>query len=274
MRIKAVMTTILLCVLGLMSCANGSVSSDNKVAETSQEQLKIVHIDTSMTFEVNGVSFVMKPIEGGIFRMGSDDEDAFDDEKPVHDVSLSSFYMSETEVTQVLWEAVMGNNPSCFVGSNLPVEQVSWGDCQEFISKLNGLTGKKFRLPTEAEWEYAARGGVKSRGYKFAGSDNVDEVAWHANNSNLESHPVGQKVPNELGLYDMSGSVWEWCMDWYGEYSGNMQTDPHGENNGSVRVLRGGSRGDMPIFGQLSKRGGGDPDFRSRVRGFRLVLPL
>ena len=136
----------------------------------------------------------------------------------------------------------MGSNPSRYTGDdNLPVEQVSWKDVQEFIQKLNALTGKTYRLPTEAEWEYAARGGNQSQGYKYAGSNTVGDVAWHYGNSDHKTHPVGQKQPNELGLYDMSGNVWEWCQDWYGDYSSSAQTNPTGPSSGSYRVLRGGS---------------------------------
>ena len=191
-------------------------------------------------FTVNGVSFEMIFVEGGTFQMGSNDGD--DDEKPVHSVTLSDYYIGQTEVTQELWQAVMGSNPAIFEkGPTLPVYYVSWNDCQEFISKLNRLTGGRFRLPTEAEWEYAARGGNKSRGYKYSGSDNLGSVAWYKDNSGDEVHPVGSKSPNELGLYDMSGNVYEWCSDWYGSYPSSPQTNPTGASSGSRRVLRGGS---------------------------------
>ena len=166
------------------------------------------------TFMVNGVAFKMVKVAGGTFQMGATSEqgsDAFDDEIPIPD-----YYIGQTEVTQELWEAVMGSNPSYFKGDNQrPVENVSWKDCQEFIEKLNRLTGKNFRLPTEAEWEYAARGGNKSRGYKYSGSDNPDAVAWYKDNSRGETHPVAQKQSNELGLYDMSGNVCEWYYRYY-----------------------------------------------------------
>ena len=134
-----------------------------------------------------------------------------------------------------------GSNPSFLKGDNLPVDWASWNDCQEFIVKLNELTGQMFRLPTEAEWEYAARGGIKSKGYKYAGSNNLDAVAWYDGNSARTTHPVGQKSPNELGLYDMSGNVWECCQDLYGSYSSRSQTNPSGASSGSYRVFRGGS---------------------------------
>ena len=195
-------------------------------------------------FTVNGVSFEMVRVEGGTFRMGATSEQEADDwdrEKPVHSVTLSSYYIGKTEVTQALWKAVMGSNPSSFKGDNLPVECVSWDDCQEFIRKLNSMTGQNFRLPTEAEWEFACRGGNNSRGYKYSGSNYIDDVAWYAGNSGIETQPVAAKSPNELGIYDMSGSVLEWCNDWYGGYRCGAQTNPKGSYDESTRVYRGGS---------------------------------
>ena len=195
-------------------------------------------------FSVNGVSFEMVRVEGGTFRMGATSEqgsDAEGDKKPVHSVTLSGYYIGKTEVTQALWKAVMGSNPSSFKGDNLPVECVSWDDCQEFIRKLNTMTGQNFRLPTEAEWEFACRGGNNSRGYKYSGSNNLGSVAWYDDNSGNKTHSVATKSPNELGIYDMSGNVWEWCSDWYGDYSSDAQTNPKGPVSGSGRVYRGGS---------------------------------
>lgn len=189
------------------------------------------------TFTVKGVSFKMVYVDGGTFEMGAS---GWENARPVHSVTLSSYYMGETEVTQELWQAVMGSNPSYFIGSQRPVGLVSWNDCQEFIEKLNTLTGEKFRLPTEAEWEYAARGGNKSKGYIYSGSNDVDAVAWYKGNSESSIHEVKGKLPNELGLYDMSGNVWEWCSDWHGAYSSGAQVDPAGPASGSWRVLRGG----------------------------------
>ncbi len=201
------------------------------------------------TFTVKGVSFKMVKVVGGAFQMGATSEqgsDADDREKPVHRVTLSNYYIGETEVTQALWYAVMGQKPtsdgnqwdsSFGLGDNYPAYFVSWNDCQEFISKLNQLTGQSFRLPTEAEWEFAARGGNSSQGYKYAGSNTIGDVAWY---SNSNSEPVATKSPNELGLYDMSGNVWEWCQDWYDNYSSSDQTDPVGPSSGKFRVLRGG----------------------------------
>ena len=227
------------------------------------------------TFTVNGVSFKMIKVEGGTFNMGATSEqgsDAGSNEYPVHSVTLSDYYIGETEVTQELWEAVMGSNPSYFKGSQNPVEKVSWNDCKEFITKLNRLTGKNFRLPTEAEWEYAARGGNKSKGYyKYSGSNTIDNVAWYDGNSSSATHNVKTKSPNELGIYDMSGNVWEWCEDWFGDYSSGSQTNPTGPSSGSYRVLRGGSWYGSAKGYRVSGRGNDDPGSRYTNYGFRLA---
>ena len=230
--------------------------------------------ESTLNFTVNGVSFKMIKVDGGTFTMGAhanQEDEAYDDEKPAHSVTLSSYYIAETEVTQALWQAVMGNNPSYFDDNiNNPVEQVSYDDCKEFISKINALTNKKFRLPTEAEWEFAARGGNKSRDYKYAGSNNLDEVAWYDDNSDGHTHPVKTKAPNELGLYDMSGNVWEWCNDWWGNYPSTAQTNPQGPTSGSCRVCRGGGWDDVARGCRSSYRGSGIPDDRCGRLGFRL----
>jgi len=226
---------------------------------------------SNKSYTVNGVSFKMVAVNGGTFRMGSANGDS--DERPVHDVTLSDYYIGETEVTQELWQAVMGSNPSRFTGnSQRPVETVSWNDCQAFVRKLNELTGGNFRLPTEAEWEYAARGGQKSRGYKYSGSDNIGEVAWYRDNSNSTTHAVKTKSPNELGIYDMSGNVWEWCQDWYGDYSSAAQTNPDGPNSGRNRVFRGGCRDAIARYCRSSDRLNYYPDFEDNVLGLRLAL--
>ena len=229
------------------------------------------------SFTIRGVSFNMIKVQGGTFTMGATSEqgsDAYSDEKPTHQVTLSDYYIGETEVTQELWKAVMGSNPSYFSGTNLPVEQVSWDDCQTFITKLNQLTGKNFRLPTEAEWEYAARGGQKSRGYKYAGSNTLSDVAWYTDNSGSKTHPVKQKQANELGLYDMTGNVYEWCQDWYGygSYSSNAQTNPTGPSSGSNRVYRGGSWNINASGCRVAYRGRSSPGDRDYYLGFRVVL--
>lgn len=226
-------------------------------------------------FTVNGVTFKMIYVEGGTFTMGCTSEQGGEcdsDENPSHQVSLGDFWIGETEVTQALWKAVMGSNPSYFKGDNLPVERVSWNDCQEFIRKLNQLTGKTFRLPTEAEWEYAARGGKHSCGYKYAGSNSVGEVGLYDSNSDNKTHPVKTKKANELGLYDMSGNVWEWCSDWCGNYSGSALSGPKGPSSGLYRVLRGGGWYYDARGCRVSNRYGIDPDYRGSDFGFRLTL--
>lgn len=229
--------------------------------------------DFNHTFTVNGVQFTMVEVGGGTFTMGATSEqgsDAWDEEKPAHQVTLSDYYIGQTEVTQALWEAVMGSNPSDSKGDNLPVERVSWDDCQMFIQKLNQLTGKQFRLPTEAEWEYAARGGRKSRGYKYAGGNNIDSVAWCDGNSGNETHPVATKQANELGIYDMSGNVLEWCSDWCGDYTSSSQSDPQGSSSGSFRVIRGGCYYNFARNCRVSYRISNTLDYRSGYLGLRL----
>ena len=229
--------------------------------------------DFNHTFTVNGVQFTMVEVGGGTFTMGATSEqgsDAWDEEKPAHEVTLSDYYIGQTEVTQALWEAVMGSNPSDSKGGNLPVERVSWDDCQVFIQKLNQLTGKQFRLPTEAEWEYAARGGRKSRGYKYAGGNNIDSVAWCDGNSGNETHPVATKQANELGIYDMSGNVLEWCSDWCGDYTSSSQSDPQGSSSGSFRVIRGGCYYNFARNCRVSYRISNTLDYRCGYLGLRL----
>ena len=236
------------------------------------------------TYTVNGVSFNMVAVEGGTFTMGATEEQADDyefNEIGTHQVTLSSFSIGATEVTQELWQAVMGTNPSYFTSSNgytddlqRPVEQVSWDDCQVFITKLNQLTGKNFRLPTEAEWEYTARGGNKSKGYKYSGSNNVDEVAWYddlVDDGYHGTHTVGTKAPNELGLYDMSGNVFEWCQDWFARYNPVDETNPTGPLTGYYRVLRGGSWDDYMNCCRVSYRGGDYARVGNYISGLRLV---
>ena len=204
---------------------------------------------------VNGVSFKMMKVQGGTFTMGATPEqgteEPWNDEWPTHEVTVSSFSIGQTEVTQELWQAVMGTNPSYFTGDpKRPVETVSWDECQQFITTLNQLTGMNFRMPTEAEWEYAARGGNRSEGYKYAGSNDINETAWWDDNAgdgvgesspDYGTHPVALKKANELGLYDMSGNVWEWCQDWYGTYSQETQINPTGPETGTEHLYRGGS---------------------------------
>ena len=205
----------------------------------------------------------------------SEMKDSYGWEKPVHQVTLTNdYYMGKYEVTQALWEAVMGSNPSYFKGDNLPVEKMRWKVCQRVISKLNSMTGRKFRLPTEAEWEYAARGGKKSRGYQYSGSSNISDVAWYDGNSGDKTHPVGTKQANEFGIYDMTGNVLEWCQDWYGSYSSSSQTNPTGSDSGSSRVLRGGCRNGLARTCRLSYRIDFTPGYRSYNHALRLALSV
>ena len=240
--------------------------------------VKLTYELENKTFTVNGVTFEMIAVKGGTFKMGRTSEqgsEAENDEKPTHSVTLSDYYIGKYEVTQELWQAVMGSNPSNFKGTNLPVESVSWNDVQEFIRKLNQQTGANFRLPTEAEWEYAARGGNKSKGYKYSGSNNINDVAWYTSTTNDSgTKPVGTKSPNELGIYDMSGNVYEWCQDWYGNYSRGSQTNPTGSSSGSYRVLRGGSWYGSARNCRVSNRNFSNPDNRRDYFGFRLALVL
>ena len=281
-----------------------------------------------LTITVNGVSFKMIHVQGGTFTMGATREqanDAEDKEKPAHKVTLSSYYIGETEVTQQLWLAVMGSNPSRFApkttnasrceydsfvadarrlnakragtvriptrqewdaamtsgGGSLkrPVEDVSWDDCQTFIRKLNQLTGRQFRLPTEAEWEFAARGGTKSQGYKYSGGNSIGTVAWYEDNAfinkevnDYSTHNVKTKRANELGIYDMSGNVYEWCQDRYGHYNSEAQNNPKGPSSGSDRVFRGGWIYSSGRQCRVSYRDSVKPDYAMHFLGLRLAL--
>ena len=217
-------------------------------------------------------------VEGGTFTMGCTPEQGGDCEAiemPAHDVTLSDFHIGRYEITQAQWKAVMGDNPSEFKGDDLPVEMVTGYDVQEFIRRLNAATGKNYRLPTEAEWEYAARGGNRSRGYKYSGSDDVNAVAWYTENSGFKTHPVGTKMPNELGIYDMSGNVWEWTLGWYERYSSDARINPQGAPLGLNIPIRGGgweSNAGLSYSTRVSYRAANVYTSRSNRRGFRLVL--
>ena len=223
----------------------------------------------SLSAELNKLINNMVYVSGGTFIMGGDESS---DQTPTHSVTLSSYYICKYEVTQALWRAVMGSNPSKFKGDNLPVEQVSWNDCQTFINRLNNYTGRNFRLPTEAEWEFAARGGNYSRHYKYSGSNYISDVAWYCDNSGNRTHPVGTKQANELGLYDMSGNVWEWCSDWYGSYSSYSQSNPTGATSGFGRVERGGNWCGLARYCCSSHRSYYAPGNSFDDLGLRLVL--
>ena len=236
----------------------------------------ILNHGTRIVFTVKGVNFTMIRVEGGTFTMGATPEQVrsvMPDEKPTHQVTVSTYYIGETQVTQELWQAVMGFNPSKHNGdSHCPVEQVSWSGCQEFIRMLNQLTGKCFRLPTEAEWEYAARGGKKSGQYMYAGSNDLDQVAWYDENSGFRTHPVATKKANELGLFDMSGNLWEWCQDRYGKYTYEAQVNPVGPQTGPLRVARGGAHNSPIGCCRVSIRCGEPPREKDDELGLRLAL--
>lgn len=256
--------------------------NDDGVVDLSDATTLIDHVlngvnnGSSHIFIAHNVMIEMVRVEGGTFTMGATAEqasDAFSDELPTHKVTLSPFLIGKYEVSQTLWLAVMGENPSVNTGINLPVDNVTWNECQTFITKLNELTGKNFRLLTEAEWEYAARGGNKSKGYKYSGSNNLGDVAWYVDNSNNTSHAMGTKAPNELGIYDMTGNVMEWVSDWKGSYSSGAQTNPTGPDSGTYRVNRGGSYGNVERLSRITNRNSIDPNMSSKTMGLRLCLP-
>ena len=264
----------------------GCVPKQVKLTEGTKEEITLIEETykkqpsssaSSITIPVkDGISIEMVKVEGGTFMMGATPEmkNSWTEERPIHQVTLTNdYYIGKYEVTQSLWCALMDNNPSYFKGDNLPVEQVSWDDCQKFINKLNDITGRKFRLPTEAEWEYAARGGKKSRGYQYSGSNKISDVAWYSSNSEHKTQPVGLKLANELGLYDMSGNVDEWCFDRFGFYSALSQTNPLGADDGICRVYRGGSWEQTAGFCRSSDRSNyGTSKNRIYNLGFRLAL--
>ena len=245
------------------------MATDSLATAASEEQKP--YIEDSLgnrTYTVNGVSFKMIRVEAGTFDMG---EKTYDVEaKPVHTVTLTQdFYIGETEVTQALWQAVMDTNPSFFKGENLPVESISWDDCQLFIQQMNSLTGSSFTLPTEAQWEFAARGGNQSKGYTYCGSYKHSEVSWTQSTGSTKTHPVATKIPNELGLYDMGGNVLEPCSDWYANYPSSAQTDPTGPVQGESHVARGGGYLDLGFLTLPSVR----YTYRKyRDQGLRLAL--
>ena len=217
-----------------------------------------------------GMEFIL--VKAGTFQMGS--TSGYSDEKPVHSVTISKdYYIGKYEVTQKQWVAVMGSNPSNWKGDSLPVENVSWTTVQEFITKLNEKESTdKYRLPTEAEWEFAARGGNDSKGYTYAGSNTIGDVAWYNGNASSKTHEVGTKALNELGIYDMSGNVCEWCSDWYGSYSSDAVTDPSGASTGSIRVFRGGSWSDYAFYCRVAYRFSYYPGYSYNCIGFRIVV--
>lgn len=246
----------------------------------------------AITIKLEGVSFRMIRVEGGTFTMGLQDEDpngenyyeyTLRDEKEdgsmkmptPHKVTLDTYYIGDTVVTQSLWKSVMGENGRWKIkDDDLPVTNVSWNDCASFIRRLNAQTNMKFRLPTEAEWEFAARGGKKARGYQYSGSNELNKVGWSDHSRTRRLHPVKQKRHNELGIYDMSGNVWEWCNDWFDSYPDGPQTNPQGPGKGqwNGRVVRGGSWRNNPVECHVGSRGSMRHDAREETVGFRLAM--
>ena len=275
---------------------NAPVSADLNIVATFEERTTPIPniIDPIESLTNDELVYV----EGGSYTMGATDEQGWDanfDEKPTRKVNLSSFYMGKYEVTQQLWEYVMsysgyaadGTTMSAYstdawldkkpsstfgVGDYFPTYYVSYDDIVNiFLPRLNKITGDNYRLPTEAEWEYAARGGCNSQAYKYSGSNTVGDVAWYSENSNSKSRQVGTKQPNELGIYDMSGNVWEWCSDWYADYTSSEETNPTGAESGSYRVFRGGYWGLSARDCRVSVRSSANPTNRNNSVGFRLV---
>lgn len=257
---------------------------ESKAKEAKSQPILPIH-----PISVNGVSFNMIKVQGGTFTIGAtseqESEDPWDDERPAHEVAVADYMIGETAVTQALWEAVMGisiqeqskkgtlGSALRGVGANYPMYHISWDDCQEFVAKLSQLTGKTFRLPTETEWEFAARGGNQGKGFKYAGSDTLSDVAWHDDGKTFETSPVAQKHPNELGLYDMSGNVWEWCQDWYINYGVEL-TPAMLKSAGMSHVTRGGSWNRAPRFCRVSVRGHSTPNERVNYVGLRVVMEM
>ena len=254
------------------STKSGKASKDKK--EKEEKPARENNPVETKVFKVGNVEFKMIAVEGGTFKMGATSEQGAGEnaERPVHQVTLSNYLIGETEVTQALWKAVMGSNPSYDRQDNYPVEQVSWEDCQEFISRLNEETGQTFRLPTEAEWEYAARGGKYSKKYKYSGSNKVGDVAWYTINSDEREHAVKGLLPNELGIYDMSGNVWEWCNDWFAYYEKNPETDPQGPESGDFKVIRCGCWTSKTDGCRISFRYRASPSDCCNYLGLRLAM--
>jgi len=258
----------------------GDVNGDGLVNASDLEEIVAIINGEKRGPQPTGIEVIdtlprdMIAVAGGTFTMGATADqgsDTYEDESPVHEVTLSSFKLCRIEVTQALWEAVMGSNPSETVGALLPVTNVSWDDCQSFITRLNEMTGHHYRLPTEAEWEYAARGGDVGTATMYAGSDVADEVAWYSDNSGNTVHAVAGKKANELGLHDMSGNVNEWCNDWYGSYSEEAVTDPQGPESGTFRVFRGGAWNYVVASCRCSIRIGFTPAYTVANVGLRLA---
>jgi formylglycine-generating enzyme required for sulfatase activity len=287
---KWIAYSLLLVVFTCVGLVWYSLSDKTKshVEPKSSNTANVDSLQQTRSFAVNGVLFKMIFVKGGTFKMGCDS--GGEDERPLNSVTVSDFYMGEFEVTQSLWQEVMGTNiyqqrdkeytggPMFGVGSNYPMYYVSHTEAEEFCEQLNQQvrnqlpSGYFFTLPTEAQWEYAAKGGDKSKSYTYSGGNHLSDVGWYDNNSSASTNTVGLKVPNELGLYDMSGNVWEWCADWYESYSSSEKKDPMGPSSGLYRVLRGGSWGSSASGCRITRRGYLSPNSRYNYGGFRLVL--
>lgn len=256
--------------------SNINVAEDN-VSVIEEELAKSCDIQRSanrIDITTKGITFSLIKVEGGRFQMGATPEQGKGkiDEYPLHYVTLSDYYIGETEITNELWSAIMGNNPSdIFSRPEQPVNNVSWYDCQKFINRLSSLTGIHFTLPTEAQWEFAARGGNKSKQFKYSGGNNIKTVGWYKGNAKNGLHDVKKLAPNELGLYDMSGNAYEWCSDWYGLYKADEKSDPKGPSSGTLKVNRSGSAGEKDVLTRISCRLGNNPNHKHQGTGFRIV---
>lgn len=287
-RLFAVVFFVGLMVTGVMA-QNSNIAVPRKPSKPANNRPANNSQSNTRTFTVNGVSFKMVKVAGGSFLMGctSEQYDCDEDENNVRRVTLDEYYIATTEVTQALWEAVMGTNiyqqrnkhyndvswaRIYGEGDDYPICYVSWEEALEFCRRLSDETGMTFTLPTEAQWEYAARGGKNNSNTVFSGNNMIDIVCWYSANSNNETHPVGQKRPNALGLYDMSGNVWEWCKDWYSSYTSYDTNNPTGPSSGSFRVNRGGSWDDNASFCRVANRISSLPGERFYGTGFRVVL--
>ncbi len=270
--------TLALVILAVMPSCKGGGNKAGKGGEKTTEAEAVSNVEIK-EYTVAGVTFKMVKVEGGTYTMGATPEQGTEpqpNEKPAHEVTVDDFWIGQTEVTQALFEAVTGFNPSYTRWPECPVDKISWKDCNSFIETLNELTGLEFRLPKEIEWEYAARGGKFSKGYKYAGSDNLEEVAWTVANAGEKSHPVASKKPNELGLYDMSGNVFEWCEDKYLMYDGKepqySQKMLKSDKKREFHIERGGCWNYGPTMCRVSYRHAGNFTHMYAYDGMRLAL--
>ena len=262
--------TLYILICWLLSAINPVLA---KPRNTIPDSLQVLR------FEVKGIVFSMQRVEGSVFVMGGTREqhrEAISTDLPRHTVALDAYYIGHTEVTQALWQTVMNEEPLTLEGynPNYPVTNISWYDCQTFIQRLDSITNMPFRLPTEAEWEFACRGGLYSKGLRYSGSDKVEDVAWFDYISNSKVHPIKEKAPNELGLYDMSGNLFEWCLDWYTRYTSESLINPAGPNDGRRRVLRGGCWNYSARNCRVSYRLNDSPQHADNYYGFRLAMSI